>query len=163
MLWSYYLPSEWDDHSVKSSWKNFYVFCMEEERDVNSQSYDIDITSYPDEGIRLYGQDLEIEVGLKERGYFVNVDTTEIFLPGNFDYQEALAALRRAIKEIFKDDSVDLIEGDEFDFAGTNKDSIVNMWAKTEIDKFQKAADKETGGDLSKYFESHPEQFKREK
>jgi len=139
MLWKYRIPTVWKNDNEKSHWRNIYTFCMEEERDINSITYDIDITSYK-EGLYLYGEEemKEVKEVFKEKGYFIEKETMEIFVPESFNKSECLEWLKVAIKEIFEDDTeIQLIKGDEADFVGTNQDSVATMVCNEIIKKIE--------------------------
>jgi hypothetical protein len=157
MLWSYYISTVWDDPEQKSSWRDPYVFCMEVERDVNSRSYIIDVTEYWHEGLEcvLFERDEKIERGLKEKGWFVDKENMEIWVPETFNKAECLEWLKIAVKEIFGDDSVELSEGSYEDFAGTNADSIAVMICSDMVKKMEKES-----GSVEQYTKDHPEEFR---
>jgi len=141
MIWSYYIPTVWEDNGGKpEEWKEAYVYCLEEDREIDDPTYVIDITSYWDEGVRLYGRCEEVERGLEEDGVFVDVEEMEVFTRGNFTKSEFLKYLAIGIGEIFGDTDVMLHEGEESEFVGTNVDSVNTMIAKNYMDELHKKA-----------------------
>ena len=163
MLWAYYKPCiTWeDDVNKKVSWTSAYVFNREEERDVSSSSFEIDVSTFD---YHDFDENLEDDIKfrdemvkeIKEKGYYVWKDQMEIVVPEQFDEEEFKNWIKTGIREFFNDDMPDLSPGEYYEFAGTNSDSIGIMIVKDMIKKL--GLDKvETEEDMDKWRKEHPE------